>query len=246
MKNNVLKNQNLDVNKSLTPEEISILGNIQSMVGELLNQSGFAQQDVQQSAQQPEQPPAQTMKAEDSTKTTEEMQTSIEDEAKKDIVSTESDSSTASDNAEERIDEQMTEQTEEGVAEVSKALAEFLKSYTVKKDPAKKINPVIGALGQLANANKSLKSEVLEVKNAMAQLLDGLVIIEQMKSMKSQEIKSEPITTQTDAKDFIKMLVSELKGEVRKSEDENLNNNQIIRKNLSNFDVLKGLIANKS
>jgi ribosomal protein S7 len=193
-------------------------------------------------------------KQEDNMKTTDELEESIDDkEVEKDQVTNTSDSGTASDPAKERIEEGTTEITEEGVKEVAKTLVNALTqiSAPVKKEP---VNPLVQAIGKLAEVQKSNQDQINTVSVALEQLLNGLGIVEQMNVQKSQDLtvqKRAPVVSE-DMEKFMSKIM-EFTG-VKKSEESSVasanrpvsgapgGNGEIVRKNLADENVLLGML----
>lgn len=225
------------VEKMLDPNEITVLSNAQSLINELLQGGQGATEEVAVSKE--------------NIPTTDDMEETVEDSVKKELENTPSDSATASDDAETRIDETQTETTEEGVNEVAKAILEVFKGYQ-KREPVKKANPIVEAIRGIAEVQKSTQDQINDLTSAFANLLDGLGVVEQMGVTKSVEKKVEksadPITNDRSVADFLAQVLKASGQEVKKDEDQTYagtSNSQIIRKNLSNANVLKSLIANK-
>ncbi len=172
------------VQKALSPEEMTLISNIESMLGELKAQGGAGMDPMAAPAPVAEQQ-APIMREDDEEKigTTDEKTESID----KELETSESDSATASDDAEERIDETQTELTEEGVDEVAKQLIKMLRgSGTVKKSKPP-VNPIIAALGKVVEVQKSTQSQVDGIENALTSIMDGLGLFKEMEIAKAEQ-----------------------------------------------------------
>ena len=232
-----MKQIDANVMKALSPEEMTMLSNIQSIIGELIGQNQEA-------------PPEESVEVskQDEMETTEEIRKPIDEEEKveKEIVTSESDSTTASDDAEERIDETQTEITEDGVNEVAKALLQVLKGK--KKQDKKPINPLVSAIKQVVDVQKSNQEQLNELTTAFSQIIKGMGIAQQMEVHKSQTEKKNsqnPIYAE-DMEKVFKSILDSVKTDSRQENSEvKKSNNDIIRDNLRNPNFLKSAIANK-
>jgi len=255
----MLKPNNQEVMKALSPEEATLLSNVQSMIGELLQGGGEVI----------EEPPApveaavmRSIQKEENMKTTEELDEAIDDDpkaekakkVKKEMVTTPSDSETASDDAETRIDETISETIEENVDEVAKSLANILMGNMKKTAKKREINPIVSTLNQVAEVQKSTQGQINDLSTAFEQLLTGIGITEQMKVSKEAEVVEKKGIVSEDVAGFVQVLKDALG--VSKSEPTGMrseapvsgawgSNNDQIRKNLSDPNVMNGLIGNK-
>ena len=234
------------VMKALDPNEITMLSNVQSLVNELLQGQAVV-------------PAEGVAVSKENLPTTDDMEKIIDDDekkasVKKELENTASDSATASDDYETRIDETQTEITEEGVNEVAKAIVEMFKNYR-KKDPVKKTNPLIEAIQGIADVQKSTQQQINDLSEGFANLLEGFGLVEQMGVTKNAQNndnnvvkKGQPITSNDSQQvvNFLNQLI-QASGKVEKSEEkeEFQSNSSIVRKNLSDKKILRGLIANR-
>jgi len=238
------KDKDKKVEKMLSPEEATMLSNIQSLVGELLNASsgGVVGEPVMETMKEEDKP--DFVKPEEEKKEEEKKEEDVE----KELEITPSDSSTASDDDKKRIDETQTELTEENVDEVSKALVKIFNLANPKKEVAKsELGQVVDAINKMLEVQKGQNSKVDELETAFSNMLEGLGITKQMEIAKSEESKSKPIVT-NDNDRVMKAIVEVLGNAVGKKQEEptgQLSNSQIIRKNLGNKDFLHAAIANK-
>jgi hypothetical protein len=241
------------VEKALSPEEMTIISNIESMLSELKSYSGGGMGDMGNNQEMAAQNPIMREDSEEKIGTTDEKEKAID----KDLTTTPSDSATASDDAEERIEETQTEITEEGVDEVAKQLAKVLRGIRPVSKSKPKTNPIIKTLSDMVKVQKSNQDELIELKEAFKGLAEGLGVIKQMEIAKSETNtnKSNPITSSENTKtiEFINSL-QEIVNKSNKKEEINKKesgvrpwnaNQKIIRKSLNNRQVLKGLLGVK-
>lgn len=247
-----------EVMKALSPEETTMLSNISSIIDQLISGAGgevVEQQEEEENNMNQE----EAFKAENDTesnmKTTEELDEAIDDEdIEKELVTTQSDSSTASNAAEEIIDETQTELTEGNVDEVAKALSGVLKNIMKpNQQKPKKVNPLVKVLEGVTQVQKSTQEQVNELNTAFSRLLEGLGVTEQMKVHKasSENSKGTPYTSDPNAQqDVVKSLVEALQNvssNKDKTEESNMvgDNREKIRKNLSDPNVLSALVTKR-
>lgn len=230
--------------KALTPDEQTILGNIQTLVGELLQMN-----------QEPAQPaPAPAAAAKGEGEMTDEEKKKMEEKAKKDQVTTPSDGATANDNTEERIKDPEPEESQKKVQEVAKAFVMALQGQIGTPEPAKPVDPVLKAVQDLATSVNKAVSGIAksneENSQAIRQIFNGLGVAEQMQVAEKAEkenggtpINSSVNNEQTLA--FINQVAKSLQGGTNKNENENLSNDQIVRKNLAEPKVLEALVVKR-
>lgn len=235
-----MKTKNEEVMKALSPEEMSMLSNVYSILGEMIGQNSQSAPTTN-----PETNSETVAVAKENMKTTDELTEKVDD-VEKELVTTSSDSATGSDDAKTKIDYTQTEETEAAVNEVAKALLEVFKNK--KKQDVKPVNPIVSTLKQVAEVQKSTQEQLEELTKAFGQLITGMGIAQQMEVSKSQkEVRKEknaPIYAEDMEKAFKAILDSVQKSEPEK-ETGRQSNNDIIRKNLSNPNFLKAAIANK-
>lgn len=244
------KKKNNAVNKALSPEEQSILGNIQSLIQELTTGGS------EPAEEEPVMAAEEEIEDDDMVVEEEIVDDEGEQEVKmtlvnKELETTPSEGPTASDDAEGRIEGNQIPESEENVTAVAKALIQALapKQQKVEKSATELI---LEAVGQMANVQKSNQKQITDLSNAFGQLIQGLGIVDQMGIAKSakEEIaqKSTPIMDSDNQNviDFMKQI----SGMVNKSETVSQpevvgSQNSVIRKNLRDKNVLRALVANK-
>jgi len=228
------------VQKAVSQEEMTILKNVQSLIGELMTASGSAVAEGGDTTGAPviEEPDQISSKMEEYDLTDEEKQMhaskmeGMDDEAKKsyiakmeeddkakkalvakDQVSTASDVATAGDNAEERIIDSLSEVNVENVQEVAKAI-EIIKALKSQRRIEKAVitSPVMKVVADLATVVKSLKDEQSVTQTAFENILEGLGITEQIKNQKEVK-KAEPVIAQDNESvmKFLQTIVSQVK-----------------------------------
>lgn len=226
------------VEKMLSPEEATMLSNIQSLVGELLNASSGAPA---------QEPVMETMKEEDKPEFEKPKEEDKKEDVEKELETTPSDGPTASDDDKKRIDENQTEITEENVDEVSKALVKLFNIANPKKEVVKsELGQVVDAINKMVEVQKGQNNKVNELETAFSHLLEGFGITKQMEIAKSEDITKKPIVT-NDNDRVIKAIANVLENAVGKNTEEEVpkSNAQIIRKTLGNPNFLRAAIANK-
>lgn len=268
-------NANNRVEKMLSPEEVSMLSNIQSLLGEVMRMGGDPQGNPNLGTVEAS---CGVRKAENGDgeriATTEELDKNVEKqtegeekekekEVEKMLVSSPSDSATASDSAEERIEETQTELTEEGVDEVAKAIYKIANAFKNNVNKSTPTNPLIDAMYNLAEVQKSTQEQINVIAQGFNNLIEGMGIAEQMKVTKSLEDQKSsqgvPLVNpdSQEMQGFLNVLNQMVQGQaVQKDQGdisykqsnhpiEGSDNNSIIRKNLSDRKILGHLVANK-
>lgn len=242
---------NKEVAKALSDEEMTILTNIQSLLGQLMTASE-AGTELEQSAQS-----LSTQKQEDGDKKNDDDDKKDDDKDKidKGLETTPSESSSASDPAQERIDETQSPETEESVDEVSKAIATILRNGGVAQKKKKPENPVLKAIEGLTGVVKNLQGNQSTLSTALEKILEGTGITKQLEIVakeKGEFIKpqSAPITNIDDIQKtlaFAMEVNKVMKGEKTGKEeiDKKLSNQQIVHKNLNSRDILSALTVEK-
>ncbi len=158
-----------EVKKALSPEETTVLGNIQSLITELVNMntSGAA-------AAQPVAPPAPAAPA-------------VPVAAKAEIT-TPSDGPTASDDEKKRIEDNIPEESQDKVKEVAKAaVLEMFGAMVKPAEPAVPVDPVLAAMKSLAESVKKIQENVNQNSQASMAIMDGMGVAKQMAVVKTAE-----------------------------------------------------------
>jgi hypothetical protein len=237
------------VQKALTDEEVTILGNIQSLLSQLM-QANQGDQGAPNGTEQVTLSKAEGELNDEDKKEEEDKKKEDAEKAKKALETTTSDGATASDDTEDKIDENQTETSEKNTDEVSKALAIALSALLKNNESVKKsqeTSPQIKALQDLTQVVKGLADNQNMHSDAMAQLLDGLGIAKQLEVNKSIAEKNglpkgKPITDldNSNVLGVIGEIAKALNGE-KKEVAAPQGNSQIVHKNLANLDVLQAM-----
>ena len=228
-----------DVTKALSPEEKTVLSNIQSLIGQLMQTS-----ESVEAAAPPEEPPVE--KPIDGIKketTTVEDKPPFDDDkkkekksVKKDEVTTTSEGVTPEDaSAEEITDRDLTETTDESLAKAIITIAQKMQKSTVKKAA---VNPVIEALSGLTIAIKSIADRQDDMDKGMTSLLTGLGVTEQMEIARKSTERVPVVNNDNDR--LVKALEAIAgKNTVEKSMTDNLVGapSVEVRKNLTRPDM---------
>lgn len=235
------------VKKAMAPEEVAVLSNIQSLIGELMQMSGSPSPDA--ALDTPSEEDVMMAKGYEGKDDEDE-----EDKTVKGLENTPSDGVTASDDAEERMDEVETEITEESVQEVAKTLMKLLGGKTKKKSaPAPTMTDLMRSMVEV---QKSSQTQINELGTAFENLLTGMGLADQFKiAQKSVKKSVNQPNMSNDNEVLMTYIKKSLMGEntvdsnednstVRKTKASQLqNNSQLVRKNLGNRSVLAGLIG---
>jgi len=227
------------VEKMLSPEEMTLVSNIGSILEQLMQMGQGGGEEVA---------PQAVMESEDSLPPMdEEKEDGIEDtkKARKGLEETPSDSSTASDDAEERMEEVIPEQTTENVDEVAKAmriLLGYVNKQNVKKSVKKQESPLTQVLNKMVEVQKSSQNQIDELATAMTHVLEGLGVTKQLEVV--QQSHREPKKINKSQNDELIEVFKSITGNVGKSEiSSEMSQHNAVRKNLANADVLKGLLG---
>lgn len=230
------------VNKALSPEEMTILSNIGSLLDQLKQMSsGDGIVEPEEVTEAEDKPDNETTPEEDSLNG-KEVKMII-----KGTENTPSDGATASDDAEERMDEVLPDLTEENVSEVEKAFKLILSHLpkTVKKSqPKQTVSPVVTLLNKMVDVQKSTQDQIGEIEEALGHILNGIGITKQFEVSKPKQDDPKVINkAQNDELlSVLKSLVSDKK-ESEKKNDPRMSQISHVRKNLSDARVLAGLVG---
>jgi len=246
-------NKNNTVDKALSPEEMTILSNIQSLIQELVSMSGEkAQEPVKEIDDEEKEMEKADMSGTGKENKEDEYLKEKKGKVKKEIENTPGEGPDAMSSAEDNVDENLPESTKDNVDDVAKALASAI-NLTLKsrKETKKSVNPVIQTLSDLTETVKKNSLDIESISNAVAKVLQGLGVDEQLniahKSL--QNSSSKPIIN-TDNDATLKFVVDL----INKAKDSNMEegnkkgttyqkNADIINKNLSDKNVLKALVG---
>lgn len=171
------------VEKVLSDQELSILSNIQSMIGELTNMNAGEQAGE---ATGVEAPAEEEVAMQESPMQTDEDQDGTEED---EIAVKKEEGPTADDDTETRISDNLPETTDENIDEVKKALLKILGGEKVKK--SKPVDPVLAAIEGLTKVVKSVYAENQQTQSAVANIIEGLGITEQI-NLSQPVQKSKP------------------------------------------------------
>lgn len=210
------------VNKSMSPEEITIARNAISALEQLIQINGGSNPvDGQENDEFENYNEPSLMKAENELSKEDELEDEKENKAEKNLISTPNDGANGNDDAKEKIDENETKITEDSLKEVAKAI-----------------------LG-LTNVVKSVYTRQNESEKAITGILEGLGVTKEMSIQKS--VTAAPVVKPIANMDIdsVKKMLKEAMTEmsVEKSEISFDNNATTVRKNLANLDVLNGLLG---
>lgn len=238
------------VNKALSPEEATVVSNIQSMLDQLLTMGGAGAPDAPAEPTAPVPPVAMacnpdTMKAAEDSASIDEIDPTIG----KGIETTESDSATASDDATPRMEEPQTDPSMENVDEVAKAFLSLIQKGMVKQPVQKQVTPLMAtlqAVQKVVDVQKAQAAKQIELETALHGILKGLGVTDQLDIAKSRMVKQPPITAQ-DNEATLNVILKALAGSqgqnqttqnstVRKS------NHEVVRDNFGSLPVLTGML----
>lgn len=227
---------------NLDNEQMTLLNNILSLLKEIM-QTG---DEVIEPADLTEGTPAEFSMLKEEEDVTEEYSEEIdEEELKKDLTSTESDSATANDDAEERVEDPEPDASQENVQEVAKMLQMFKKMNAVKK--SKKIDPSTRILNDLVKVTKSIADKQKTTDDALINVLKGLGIADEIEKSNNIQVKTvtKGLNDTADVNKTLEYLVNAIKGNEKTKETLQGDNIGEVRKSFKNVDFLKGLIAPK-
>lgn len=230
------------IQKMLSPEEMTLVSNIESILTEL-RQMGSGEGPIEE--------PAAVMEEEMPMTEEESMEQETEEKEVKMILkgleTTPSDSATASDDAEERMEEPLTEATEENVNEVEKALRVILGAVSannVNKSVVKEQSPLIQCLNKIVEVQKANQNQVKDLSEAFGHVLNGLGIAKQMESVQ-KEVGAPKQINKSQNDELINAIARLIPSQEVKKEEQPYSQNNVVRKNLSDRETLIGLIGNR-
>ena len=210
------------VAKGLSQEEMTLVNNISSLIGELKSASGVANAEPSRSGQPPIEDPSQiSQKAEPSPSdkmvdkagepspspspspsvmqkaepSPSDPSPSPSKSVKKDQTNTESDGATANDDAEERMLDALSEVNVENVDEVKKAVSMIRDLQEVRAMKSRSITPLASAMVELTNVVKSVINDQHSTQMALKNILDGMGVTQQMSLVQKTEQVATPIMT---------------------------------------------------
>jgi len=231
-----------NVNKALSPEELTALSNIQSIISELVQMSGGVEAPMEEEVMMAENeaPPKEVQ---------EKIDEEDEDSVNKGIITTPSDSATASDDAVERMEEVQTELTEENVNEVAKALNVLASLQTKKKAVKKSANQLIlEEIGKVAGIQKSNQEQIQEVQKALFSVIEGMGITKQFEIAQKSQIGNPQVGQDVQNEQMLQHIKKALgsSDNIQKEQNKFLSNGEIARKNLKDRQVLTGILGQRN
>lgn len=230
--------------KSLSAEEKTVVGNIQSLLSELLSMSEGG--EAPEAPMAPEagtvEPVARAMPTAE--ETDEEKKKKEKEKIEKDQISTPSEGPTANDPAATVIDETQTEVSQDNVKEVAKAILQALSP----KVAVKSIDPVLKALSDLTQVVGLSVKKSEDNAEAIEHILKGLGVADQVTAVRKSQ--GTPITEAGSNGDLVKALMSVLKSQKEVDGQPStcgvrISNSQAVNKSLSDPNTLAALIGQK-
>lgn len=241
---NTAENQ---VQKALTPEELTALSNVASQLQEIISMSSG---ETPETKAQVEPPKTQDM-------------TNPGNQANKELVNDKSDGPTPNDKADRQIEDQGEPENSQDIAKAMKIIASIGKAIENSKVEKAQSQPaprseIVQAIESLAQVVKSSVGQQQQMAEAFSGLLEGLGVTKQMEIVRKAEDENKPKPIATG--DY-NILAKFLAGEIEKSQSaraENTNqgmssqygvdgqyqfNSEKIRKSLADRHVLEGLIC---
>lgn len=254
-----MSNINTEVNKAMSPEEMTVISNIKSQLDQLLSMGGNGAPPAAPPGEQA--PPVAmsqnpTMKAEDAVDIG-DMEDGVDkeeddmEEVDKGLESTPSESSTASDDATPRMEEPQSDPSEENVNEVAKAFLQLIQKGQ-NKPVQKQQTPLMATLQtvqRVVDVQKAQEKKQVELETALNGILKGLGVMDQLDIAKSRVPKSVPITTQDNnpTLDMIVKALTQAQGQNQSQVSQNnvvqKSQHEIARGNLNDLSVLSGMVG---
>jgi len=229
------------VNKMLSPEEMTLVSNIESILQQLMQMGsggGMAEEPATPVVMEAEDMPPKIDEDEDKTMEKRRL--------KKGLEETPSDAATASDDAEERMEEVHTELSAENVSEVEKAfkvLMQAMQKQNVKKSVNAPQSPLTQVLNKLVEVQKANQEQINDVSMAMTHILEGLGVAKQLDVVEepARNPKSINKSQNDELLEVLKGLTQEKKEEssyINKASQSNK-----VRKTFSDPNILRGLLG---
>jgi hypothetical protein len=234
-----------------TGEEKVILNNILSLVQQLLSEDASGQEMSNEGENPVDTGTNLEMKAMDPELEDEgSAEDEDEDEAEKvekKLEQTKSDMITANDDAEDRIEGMNTNITDEAVDEVAKSILKMLYKKPVQKSAKKPGSELAKVMTEMVKVQKALLSRQNETENALASILNGLGIADEVKksfdSRPVNEVK-KGLNNTADREAALAYIAKALKIDTSKETIVNGGINEV-RKSLANKDLLSALVSYK-
>lgn len=230
-------------------EEKTILYNIVSLAQQLLqaeNAEGTKEENVQTGEEL--EPKENVQMADDGKEDKDEKDEDKEEgkEVKKGIIETGSDGATANDTSEKKLDDPLTDITEETIDEVAKAIVEKLyKSKSVKKSVNEDNGTVNKLLTEMLKIQKGLLARQEETENAIANLIKGFGIADQVTKAYQAETNKQVkkgLNDPQDVENTLRFIAKALNLDTQKKEESKSDSNSdIVRKSLADKGLLTAL-----
>lgn len=263
--------RNRRVSKMFSPEEMTALSNISSIINELMQMGGNEGTPIVEE-EEPSDPvapklPIKNNQPDSDMSNTDDSEDTEEKEVKmivknldtrlskilKGLETTPSDSATASDDAEERIDEPQTELSEENLNEVAKTIALLLAGKSTVKKSAPKSTALEQILDRLVSVQKSTQEGIDELSEAFGHILKGMGIAKQLEISKSEEDKKgrEEQITKTQNEELLKFF-QQIRNVTKDADNSGVKNvsgksqTNEVRKNIGTREVLTALVGGSS
>lgn len=239
------------VEKMLSPEEMTLVSNIGSLVEEILQMGAGA--GAPPAEDMPPEPAKEEPVMQQEMPMTETGMEEEESEGKevkmilKGIETTPSESSTASDDAEERIEEPLPEETEDNVMDVEKAVKLILTAIAGQKQvkKSKPKDPVTQAIEKLVEIQKASQSQMDELSTAFGHVLDGLGVAKQLEIAEASQKQPARKINKSANEELLNALNSIVGNKVEKAEEEtHKSQGDVVRKNLGDVNNLIGMVGN--
>jgi hypothetical protein len=241
---------NNKVMKALSQEDLTVIGNIKSLLDELVQQGGGM--EIEAAKVDPEVAPVIEEPKMDEAKKANNPEEK-ESKAEKGVIETPADAATGSSPAVDRINEVLPEETSSNVDTLARAISKALIGAGIKPVQKAESNPLVSVIQALAESQKATNNKVDTVAKAFDQLCEAFGINEQIEIAQKAalpEKNRKPIVS-TDNDEVIKYLANIL-NTVQKGGD-NVggtpltgplsSNAQHVRKNLMNPTMYSHLLG---
>jgi len=242
---------NNQVQKALSPEDMTILSNIETLMAQL-KAGGAAEEPVAPAGPEDE----TAIMAQDGAmdeepvidpeKKNKKVELTIVDKAAD--TNTASDGATASDDTEARIKDVQTEESLKEQAAVGKGLIDYLSNFIKKSKTTEQVHPVLQSINDLALVVKNMHDNQIEQANAMKGILDATGITKQMeiaeKSLQEKQKKAQPVIG-ASAQQIVDLLAAVVNKTQNTNQEQMYSPSAIVNKNLADIEVLKALTVYK-
>lgn len=221
------------VQKMLSPEEMTLVSNIESLLSELMQMGAGAGMEPEVAPETPD----MVMEAEDMPMDEEEKG------IKKGLEETPSESATASDGAEERMEEPMTELSTENLSDVEKAILGMIRNQGVNKSVKTEQSPLTQVLNKMVEIQKSSQDKINDLSTAVENILGGLGVAKQLEVVQEQTNRDPKTINKSQNDELIAALQSIVEVKKEKKPVGPRSQQNEVRKNLNNYDTLRGMIG---